>query len=649
MAKRVRRRGPDAGRRRHETVGRLDRESLFVTIAVCVGLLISVAIVFAQTLGFDFVNFDDKGYVYQNDQVRSGLTWQGIVWSFGLHQYNWHPLTWLSHMADYQMFRLWPGGHHLTAVLLHVATVLLLFLVLLQMTERRWPSAGVAAIFAVHPLHVESAAWVAERKDVLSGFFFVLTLAAYIGYVRREFSIGRYLLVVLCFALGLLAKPMVVTLPFVLLLLDYWPLRRLGPDPAESRVADNWSSAALFRVLLEKVPLILMAAASCVVTSLAQRGSIKPLDRFPFMDRVAGALVSYGVYLLQFVWPSGLTAQYPYVKDQPSWAVAASMLLLTAITAAALAFRHRFPYLLVGWLWYLGMLVPVIGLVQVGDQARADRYMYLPMIGPALAVAWAIFDFARTAARRQFCGIASAAALAALTVTAWRQVDYWRDSEALWTRAISCTRGNWLALNNLGSLHMKVKRLDEAIADFEAALAVRPNLPLTLDNLAHALEARGDAHAAIAQYQKALDIDPDYAEAHNDLACLLANDGQVKLAIQHYNEALRVQPDYAEAHKNLALILASDGQSEDAIEHYRKALQYRPDDAKACNNLGSLLYLTGKQNAAKLDEAVFYLQHAVEIEPDFAQARGNLAAVKQARAALQHGSGGQSPIPPPRR
>jgi tetratricopeptide (TPR) repeat protein len=388
--------------------------------------------------------------------------------------------------------------------------------------------------------------------------------------------------------------------------------------------------------------------ASCVVTSLAQRGSIKPLDRFPFMERVANALVSYGVYLLQFFWPSGLAAQYPYVKDQPVWAVAASLAVLAAISAAAVAFRRHLPYPLVGWLWYLGMLIPVIGLVQVGDQARADRYMYLPMIGPALAVTWAISDFARTAARRQFVGVASVAALAALTVAAWRQADYWRDSEALWTRALSCTRGNWLALNNLGSLRLKAKHYDDAIADFEAALAIRPKLPLTVDNLAHALEARGDAHAAIAQYQKALDIDPDYAEAHNDVACLLANDGQVKLAIQHYNEALRVQPDYAEAHKNLALLLANDGRSEDAIEHYRKALQYLPDDAKACNNLGSLLYLTGKQNAAKLDEAIFYLQHAVKIEPDFAQARGNLAAVKQARAAMRRGSE-QSPIPPPRR
>ena len=644
MAKRVRRRETGAGRRRHDTVGRLDRQSLFVTLAVCLGLLIAVAIVFSQTLRFDFVNFDDTAYVYQNAHVRKGLTWQNFGWAFShFYQCNWHPLTWLSHMADYQMFGLlWPGGHHLTAVLLHSATVLLLFLVLLRMTGQRWPSAGVAALFAVHPLHVESVAWVAERKDVLSAFFFVLTLAAYVGYVRRPFSVVRYLLVVLCFALGLLAKPMLVTLPFVLLLLDYWPLRRLGINPPERSAAEDMPSAASFRqVVLEKIPLLLMAIASCVVTWLAQRGAIKPLDRFPLADRVANALVSYGAYLIQVIWPTGLAAQYPYIEDQPAWAVAASLVLLAAISATAIAWRRRFPYLLVGWLWYLGMLIPVIGLVQVGDQARADRYMYLPMIGPALALAWGITEFARTTVRRRVCGIASAAALAALTFAAWRQADYWHDSEALWTRALSCTRGNWLALNNLGSLCMKTDRLDQAIAYFEAALDVRPNLALTQNNLGLARAAQNDFDAAFSHFRKAIDIDPNNAETHNDFALALAKAGKDGPAITHYEEALRIRPDYAEAHSNYALALQSAGQPDAALDHLRTAVKIWPDDAEACNNLGFALYLKGQ-----LDDAIFYLQRAVVLKPEFGVARQNLAAVKQARAALRRANDGPFHIPP---
>ena len=651
MAKRERRSATDAGPRRPASTGWLDRQSLLVTLAVCLGLLIAVAIVFAQTLRFDFVNFDDKAYVYQNAQVRNGITWQGFAWAFGsFHQYNWHPLTWLSHMADCQAYAAWPGGHHLTAVLLHAATVLLLFVALLRMTGQRWPSAGVSALFAVHPLHVESVAWVAERKDVLSGLFFVLTIAAYASHVRRRFSLSRYLLVILCFALGLLAKPMLVTLPFVLSLLDYWPLRRLGTDLPQPSAAEDLPFAASFRqVILEKVPMLLMAIASCIVTSLAQRGAIKPLDHFPFTVRVSNALVSYGTYFVQVIWPTGLAAQYPYVNNQPIWEVATSLGLIAAISGAAIVWRRSCPYLLVGWFWFLGMLVPVIGLVQVGDQARADRYMYLPLIGPALALAWGITEFARTSARRRFCGAASAVALAALTVAAWRQVDYWRDSEALWTRAVSCTSGNWLALNNLGSLHLKkADRVDQAIGEFNAALAIRPDLSLPHDNLAVALVCRGDFKAAIFHFQKAREISPDVAHVYNDFALALASAGQTGLAIGYYEQALRIQPEYAEAHNNLALTLQADGQLVKAIDHFRKALEVRPDDADACNNLAGALFVNEPRDAAKLDEAIFYLQRAVSLRPDFIRARHNLALVQQARAALQRG-GGQPPVPPPRR
>ncbi len=509
MAKRERRRATDAGRRRPASRGWLDRQSLLVTLAICLGLLVAVAIVFAQALRFDFVNFDDKAYLYQNDYVRKGLSWQGFAWAFGsFYQFNWHPLTWLSHMADYQAYPVWPGGHHLTSVLLHAATVLLLFTVLLRMTGERWPSAGVAALFAIHPLHVESVAWVAERKDVLSGFFFVLTIAAYASYVRRQSRI-RYALVVLCLALGLLAKPMLVTLPFVLLLLDYWPLRRFGNDSPAPSAAEIVPYTVSFRqAVVEKVPFLILAAASCIVTWLAQRGAIKPLDHFPFMDRVANAISSYGGYLLQSIWPTGLAAQYPYDSNQPIWKVATSLGLIAAISVAAIVWRRRFPYLLVGWLWFLGMLVPVIGLVQVGDQSRADRYMYLPLIGPALALAWGIADFARTSARRRLCGAASAVALAALTVAAWRQADFWHDSEALWTRALSCTSGNWMALNNLGTLCMNTNRTDQAVVYFEAALEVRPNLALRKATLASRVPLKTTSTRPLPTFKRRLISSP---------------------------------------------------------------------------------------------------------------------------------------------
>jgi tetratricopeptide (TPR) repeat protein len=636
MAQRVRKKGTDAGHRRREPARAIDRQSLFVSLTVCCGLLVAIAIVFGQTLRFDFVNFDDKTYVYQNAQVRKGLSWHGFAWAFShFSQCNWHPLTWLSHMADYERYQLWPGGHHLTSVLLHVATVLLLYIVLLRMTARRWPSAGVAALFAIHPLHVESVAWVAERKDVLSALFFMLTLAAYVSYVRRAFSVARYLAVVLCFGLGLLAKPMLVTLPFVLLLLDYWPLRR----------ADSTS----FRlILLEKVPLLVMAAASSIVTWFAQRGAIKSIDHYPLQERVANAIVSYGGYLMRFVWPTDLTVQYPYVNNLPMWQIAAALLLLAVISAAAIAWRSRCPYFVVGWLWYLGMLVPVIGLVQVGDQAHADRYMYLPMIGPAISIAWAIADFARTSARRRYCCIVSAAVLATLTVTAWRQVDYWRDSESLWTRALNCTSGNWLALHNLGTLHMNSGRTAEAIADFEAALAIKPNLPQTQNSLGLAFAARDDFDAAYTYFQQAIDSDPNDAEIQNNFGLTYAKAGKFRLARGHYEAALRIRPDYPEAHCNLALALQSAGQTEAAIEHLRKALEIWPDDAEACNNLGGILFQSANRDVAKMDEAISYLQRAISIRPDFTQARQNLALVSQARAALLRAQERQAPVRPPR-
>ncbi len=533
-----------------------------LTLAICLLLLAAAAIVFGQSVRAGFVNFDDSSYVYRNTDVRKGLSWEGTLWAFQFHQSNWHPLTWFSHMADCQRYGLWAGGHHLTSLLLHAATVVLLFLLLQAMTAQRWPSAGVAALFAIHPLHVESVAWVAERKDVLSGLFFVLTLAAYLRYVRRPFSLARYLLVVLCFILGLLAKPMLVTLPFVLLLLDYWPLGRMGGETEKWRRGDQLDSLSPFlsfslspflALLLEKVPLLVLSAASCVATFMAQAGAIKPLDRFPWSSRVDNALVSYCGYLLQFFWPSNLASLYPYTKNHALWAVAASSAALAAVTVVV-AQRRRYPFLLVGWLWFLGMLVPVIGLVQVGDQASADRYMYLPLIGLAMALAWGVKELAgESLVRRRLCGIGSLVVLASLTIAAWKQASYWHDSETLWTRTLTCTRGNWLAHHNLGSLYLRTQREDEAIVEFRKALEIRSDLARSHDSLAKVLAERGDYVGAAVHFRAMVAIDPHNADVCNNLGYALYKAGQPEEAVLWLEKAVALKPDFARAVQNLAL------------------------------------------------------------------------------------------------
>ena len=482
--------------------------------AVCRALLLAVAIVFGPTVGYQFVNFDDPQYVYHNKHILDGLTRNGIAWAFtASYASNWHPLTWLSHMLDCQCYGLWwPGGHHLTNVLLHALTVVLLFRVLRQMTGRLWPSALAAALFALHPLRVESVAWVSERKDVLSGLLFMLTLWAYVRYARRPFSPARYLAVAAFFTLGLMAKPMLVTLPLVLLLLDYWPLGRAGHYA-------SWP-----RLLLEKLPLLAFSAASSAVTLVAQRDTLKTTADLPFPARIANALVAYAAYLWQLVCPVDLAVLYPHPRDGlPGWEVAAAALLLAAITAVILARRRVQPYLPVGWFWYVGMLVPVIGLVQVGDQAMADRYTYLPQIGICLALAWAAADgVARSAGARWVCGTWATLVLGVMAAAAWQQTTCWRDSEALWYHALDCTSDNYTA-------HY---------------------------NVACALQYHRQFALAAAHYKEALRIKPNYAPAHVNLGAMLADHGQYSAAMDHYQRALQAEPDNPDAHNNLGRVLA---------------------------------------------------------------------------------------------
>ncbi|MGA2034168.1 MAG: tetratricopeptide repeat protein [Thermoguttaceae bacterium] len=600
-----------------------------VIVAVAVFLVVATAAVFAQTLRHDFVNCDDDQYVYENPHLIGGLTAKSIAWAFtASHSANWHPLTWMSHMLDWQLYRLEPGGHHFTSVLLHAAAAVLLFLVMLQMTGRLWPSALVAAVFAVHPLHVESVAWIAERKDVLSGLLFMMTLAAYASYASRPFSWARYLPVVLCCALGLMAKPMLVTLPLVLLLLDYWPLGRLDPLACDGWLAvtmhrgpsPSAGTAPWPRLLLEKAPLVVLAAISCKLTLWAQSavGAIKT-DELALPYRVANALVSYVVYIGQMFYPAGLVVHYPHPARHISlWAVAGALAVLMVLSIGAVWCRRKCPYLLVGWFWYLVMLVPVVGLVQVGAQARADRYTYLPQIGLYVAIAWAVSDLSQSRPRRAAIASAAAAAvLAVLMLCAWRQTAVWRDSVTLWTHAVRCSPGNDFAHNNLGVALRKEGKLDEALEHYRQAVELNPRYVTARTNVAVCLYEKSVAQKddallteAIAEYQAALELAPENAELLNDYAVALHAANKPDEAFDCIRQAVRCDPNHALARKNLGMLLAQRGRYDEAVTQYQKALELNPSLIDAHRNLAVALTRLGQ-----FDQALPHLKAAVQLDP----------------------------------
>ena len=611
------------------------RRNGYLVLALCGLLFLAVGLVFAQTVCYQFVNFDDGGYVYDNPQISGGFTARGIAWVFTHeHVANWHPVTGLSHQLDCQLFGLSAGAHHVTNCLLHAAAVVLLFLVLWRMTGGFWPSAMAAALFAVHPLRVESVAWISERKDVLSGLFFMLTLAAYVGYVRNPPSLGRYLLLAVFFALGLMAKPMLVTLPLVLLLLDYWPLGRVTASPGPQHCkGGGFPGGANFletvlsryplpqRLVIEKIPLFVLVAVSCATTFWAQ-GSASALDlRITVASRITNALVAYATYLVQLFWPVGLAAFYPHPGESlPVCKFLASLIVLCCISLAALAYRRRYPYLLVGWLWFLGMLFPVSGVCQAGSQAMADRFTYLPHIGLYLALIWAVVDQCRSRPyRRWLYGIASALVLAILMGGAWRQTCFWCDSETLWTHSLACTGSNCVAHHNLGNALADRGEVDSAIAHYQEALEIKPDLAGAHNDLGNALAGRGQVDLAVAHYRQALKIKPDFAEAHNDLGKALAGRGEVDSAIAHYQKALEIKPDNELAYNNLGVALAGRGQVDAAMACFRKALEIKPSYAEAHYNLG--IALAGR---GQIDAAMACFRKALEIKPSYAEARYNL-------------------------
>jgi tetratricopeptide (TPR) repeat protein len=522
-----------------------------------------------------FVNYDDQDYVTENSVVQKGLTWTGIQWAFTTgHASNWHPLTWLSHMADCELFGLNPGAHHLVNVLFHTANAVLLLGLLLRLTGELWPSLFVAALFAWHPLHVESVAWISERKDVLSTFFALLTLLAYSKYVKENCR-RCFWLALTFFALGLMAKPMLVSLPFVLLLLDYWPLQRLStlnPRPSTCR-----------RLALEKWPFFLLSVASCVVTFLVQYhgAAVMTFQRFPLHLRIASALIAYEQYLGKTFWPSGLAIPYP-LPNYSSWIwamPAAALGLLGGISWLIWRMHRPYPYLLVGWLWFLGTLVPVIGLVQVGVAAMADRYTYFPLVGVFIAVTFGVRDLA---SRFQFSkvavAIAAALTLAGCLVLTENQLRYWRDSETLFVHALAVTTNNHVAHVNLGIVLEQKGELTEALAHYRAAEQLAPDLFQIHNNLGHLLDKLGHPDEALAEYRKAVLLDPSQAPLHNGAGMVLAELGRFDEALSQFHEAARCDPTYPLAPFEIGKLRLKQGRDAEAIDAFRAALRIDPNN-----------------------------------------------------------------------
>jgi tetratricopeptide (TPR) repeat protein len=566
--------------------------------------------VYWQVGNHQFLNFDDNVYVTGNPHVTGGITGRNIVWAFtSVDAGNWHPLTWLSHMTDAQLFGMDPRGHHLTNVVLHALSTLLLLLLLIRLTGQRWHSAFVAALFALHPLHVESVAWVAERKDVLSGLFWFLTLLLYAEFVRKR-KTWMYLLSLCSFVLGLMAKPMLVTLPVVMLLLDFWPFARYGKEKC------------VITLFKEKIPFFLCSLLSVLVTIYAQNkgGAIGKLSEFPFAARCQNALVAYATYIGKTLWPHNLAVYYPFPVSIPLWQVIGSLLLLTILSVAAIKTRNRQPYLVVGWFWFIITLLPVIGLIQVGDQSMADRYSYIPLIGLFIVAAWGCADAMKNLPYRKSAAtmLAGAVILASAAVT-WQQLGYWRDSSTLYRHDLRVTTGNNKIHYNLGLALQAEGDLDGAIQNYQEALRINPSMSDTHNNLGVALQAKGYLDPAIREYQAALRINPDYINAHINLGALLYMRGELDAAIDEYRKALLINPDDTDAHYNLGIVFHAKGNPDGAIQVYREVLRKDPNHVKAYSNLGSALAQQGD-----LEGAIRSFQEALKISPDDSTVKQNL-------------------------
>ncbi len=606
-------------------------------LLIIFSLILATFVTFEQVRTSEFLNFDDTLYVTHNPIVKSGLTPRGVIWAFTTgYASNWHPLTWLSHMLDCELYGLRPGPHHLTSLWLHIATTLLLFLVLKSMTGELWKSSFGAALFALHPLHVESVAWVAERKDVLSTFFWMLTLWTYLRYVERP-GLNRYAAVLASFVLGLLSKPMLVTLPFVLLLLDYWPLGRIRlrdaitrkfvstslKTPQESRGRCTVHShlhpppskrkGIFANVILEKIPLFILSGASSAITFWVQGkgGAVGSLEEFPFGTRVANALISYVRYIEKMVWPGNLSVFYPYQDPLPAWQAAGAALLLICASILLLRAARKRAYLAVGWLWYLGTLVPVIGLVKIGLHAMADRYTYVPLIGLFIMVAMGVPDLLPEWPHRKVILAVSAGLIVSVLIILTRsQVMHWRNNITLYEHALNVTPKNSLAHANLGAELASQGKLQEAIFHYTEALRIQPNNANAHVNLGLALAQQGRFQDALAHFSETLRTNPRDADAHYNLGLILARQGRYQEAIVHFSEALQVNPTDPDVNYNLALALICQGNDQEAVSRFAAALRIDPGSASANYNMGLTLARLGKEQ-----EAVFYYAKALQANP----------------------------------
>ncbi len=599
-----------------------------VTI-ICVFLTIALCSLYLQVKDHQFVNFDDDLYVTDNRHVFSGLNLENIKWSLTrVYVSNWHPLTWISHMIDVEIFGMKPGMHHLTNVIFHVLNSILLLTVLNKMTGSLWRSAVVVVLFALHPLHVESVAWIAERKDVLSTFFWMLTMLTYYRYVRCR-TISKYLLMILVFSLGLMAKPMLVTLPFVLLLLDFWPLKReeLNLTMNGSNTELSWwpkiNTRGILRLILEKVPLMIMALAASGVTFYAQSvgGSVKSLERVSLASRIQNAIITYVVYLWKMVWPLNLAVYYPYPKQFSTLTVVMCPLLLIAITVIVVMSVRRFPYFITGWFWYLGTLVPVIGIVKVGDQSMADRYTYIPLIGIFVMIAWGLPELLD---KWQFKKIAFATltgiVIPILIVFSWLQIGYWKNSNTLFRHALNVTVNNDVAHNNLARDLIDHGDFDDALKHCAEALKINPYNTDAYNNMGLALIKIGEISKAISIFSKEIQIHPNNVDAYINLGAAYIKQGNNSEAIIQVSKAIEIEPDCVLAYINMGLALANQGRLNEAIHQYHKALQIKPYSFGAHYNLGIALMWQGK-----IDESIDQYKKVLEMDPGNAAAQNILS------------------------
>jgi tetratricopeptide (TPR) repeat protein len=602
-----------------------------LNLIISLFLILAIVIVYGQVGSFDFVDWDDGLYVTENVHVQKGLSEEGFIWAFSTSRGgSWNPITWLSHMLVCELYGLNPEAHHYTNIVFHTANTLLLFFILFRMTGALWKSAFVAALFALHPLHVESVAWVSERKDVLSTFFGFLMIGAYCRYIKAP-DFKNYLLVFIFFGMGLMSKPMLVSFPFVLLLLDFWPLKRLSfkhNSEPQSEKSNSHVYKGIHQLVLEKIPFFISAVIFCILTFLLQRsGGIMPsLKILPLKIRIANAFISYISYILKAIWPYNLAYYYPYsIGTLSVWQIFGAALLIISAILGAIYFSKRYPYVTVGLFWYLGTLVPVIGLVQVSDQAMADRYTYIPLIGLFIVVAWGVPDILKKwHCRKIFFCVSAIIILSALSIRAFFQASHWKNSIALFENAFKINENNEHALNNLIAALVDKGKYDKAYCYLSRAIKKDPGREDLRMNLANVLFLKGKPDEAVLQYQRILQTDSENADAHYNLAYVLSSQNKIDEAVHQYNEAIRSNPKYSKAYYNLGNISMSQGKMKKAVVQYAKAIEIKPDYVQVYNKIGIILSKQGKFRKA----GVFFSK-AIQIDPAFSEARANLDIVRK--------------------